>query len=225
MRKPSESKPVCYLCGQTIEGDVSADHMPPRQFYSKEIRKLHGPNLRTLPTHLECNHSYQLDEEYFIHSLAPLALESYAGKSIFRELLSQYERNRNTVLSKKVLNEFEERPSGLYLPSNKVVKRIDPDRIWRGAWKIIRGLFYYEHNRILPENTRHLFKVVSPGEKPPEEFSFIPDVPIRGQYPGVFDYKYRIFPDMKNSHLWALLLWDCIIILSFFDDPECVSYP
>jgi len=222
MKKQSgNAKPACYLCGQPIEGTVSKDHVPPRQLYSKEIRKLHKPNLRTLPTHAKCNRSYQLDEEYFIHSLAPLVLESYAGKSVLRELLAQYRQSRNQKLSKKILSEFEERPSGLYLPSNKVVKRIVPERIWRVIWKIVRGLFYFEHNRVLPDNTPRLFKVVSPGDKPPEEFYFISNYPIRGQYPGVFDYKYRVFPEAKNSHLWAMLFWDRLIMLAVFHDPDC----
>ena len=212
---------LCYLCGKTIDGRSSKDHVPPRQFYSKEVRKLHSPNLRTLPTHPECNSSYQLDEEYFIHSMAPLVHESYAGKSVLRELLAQYEEDRNRSLSKKILREFEERPSGLYLPPNRVLKRMEPDRIWRVVWKLVRGLFFYEHQRILAENTPRTIKVVSPGEKPPDVFFLIPDNQILGQYPGVFDYKFRVFPEMNNAHLWAMLFWDRLIMLTVFHDPNC----
>ena len=212
---------TCYLCGDSIIGRASSDHVPPRQFYSKEIRTLHNPNLLTLPTHAPCNRAYQLDEEYFIHTMVPMVLESYAGKSVLRELLAQYQSNRNVKLSRSVLKEFDEKPSGLILPKGKIVKRIDPERTWRVVWKIIRGLFYFEYKRILPEKTPRSFKVVPPGEKPPTEFFFIPDDNIRGQYPGVFDYKFRQFPEVKGVHLWAMLLWDRLILLSVFHDPEC----
>ena len=195
--------------------------MPPRQFYSKEIRKLHSPNLRTLPTHPACNRAYQLDEEYFIHTMAPMVMESYSGKSVLRELLAQYKNKRNAKLSKKILSEFEERPSGLILPQGKVIKRIDPERVWRIVWKIIRGLFFFEHKRVLPQDTPRSFKLVSPGEKPPPEFYFIPDDIVRGQYPGVFDYKYRTFPEVMSVHLWTMLFWDRLILLAVFHDPAC----
>jgi len=221
MENTEPAQAICYLCGKTVVGPAAQDHVPPRQFYSKEIRKLHNPNLRTLPTHSACNRAYQLDEEYFIHSMAPLVLESYAGKSVLRELLSQYKKNRNRKLNQKILNEFEECPSGLYLPGDKVVKRMDAERIWRVVWKILRGLFYYEHQRFLPEDTSRRFKVVSPGYKPPDEFFLIPDDPICGQYPGVFDYKYRVFPEINNGHLWAMLFWDRLILLTIFHDPNC----
>lgn len=212
---------ICYLCGEIIEGPKSNDHVPPRQFYSKEIRKIHNPNLLTLPTHPNCNKSYQLDEEYFIHTMIPLVLNSYSGSSVFRELLSQYKSNRNIKLSRKVLSEFEKRPSGLYLPPDIIGKRIDPDRTWRVVWKIVRGLFFYEYDRFLPENKPTMFKVVHPGEKPPQEFYFIPDTPKRGQYPGVFDYKYRDFPEVNDVHLWAMLFWDRLIMIAMFHDPNC----
>lgn len=220
-RPPRKRVEVCYLCGKRISGDNSNDHVPPRHFYSKEIRRKHGPNLFTLPTHLTCNRDYQLDEEYFVHSITPLTLNTYSGKSIVKELLNQYGNKRNWKLGNQIIAEFEERPSGIHLPQGKVVKRINPDRIWRVVWKIVRGLFYKEYGKVLPEDIPKRFWVVSPGEKPPEIFSLLPDEPARGQYPGVFDYKFRIFPESTNAHLWSFLLWDKIIMLILFHDPDC----
>jgi hypothetical protein len=45
--------------------------------------------------------------------------------------------------------------------------------------------------------------------------------PSRGIYPGVFDYKFDIFPEAKNLHYWLLLLWDRIIVRVAFHDPTC----
>lgn len=220
-RTSKRKNPVCYLCGEVIDKEFSRDHVPPRQFYSAEIRKLHSPNLQTMPTHISCNNAYQRDEEYFIHSIAPLVQESYAGKSVLRELTNQYKSDRNSNLAQKILGEFEQQPSGIILPPGKIVKRLDPDRIWRVVWKITRGLFYHEHGKLLREDTPKTFSIVAPGERPPDEFFLIPDDNVRGQYPGVLDYKYRVFPEMNNMHFWALLLWDQLIMMVVFHDPNC----
>lgn len=217
-----EIKPeICYLCGRAIDGDRSMDHVPPKQFYSREIRKKHNPDLLRLPTHCSCNHSYQQDEEYFIHALGPLALKSYAGGSLFREMTDQYSKDRNVALGRTVFDEFEKRPSGLVLPDGKVLKRIDPDRVWRVVWKIVRGLYYHEYGEILPEDTLRSYELVSPGEKPPPHFFAIPDESRAGDYPGVFDYKHCRFEEVEDMQLWAFLLWDKLILLIAFHDPDC----
>src|SRR5262245_36897034 len=110
---------VCYLCGQQITRDMAPDHVPPKQFYSKSVRRRHSPNLLRLPSHATCNHDYQLDEEYFIHAISPLAMESYSGDSLFRELAGQYRTRRNLPLGRRVFSEFEKQPSGLVLPGGK----------------------------------------------------------------------------------------------------------
>ena len=75
--------------------------------------------------------------------------------------------------------------------------------------------------RFLPENTPKLFKLVSVGEKPPPEFELVRNTRPRGQYRNVFDYKYTVFPEEYNFHLWAMLLWDRLIKIIAFHDPEC----
>lgn len=100
------------------------------------------------------------------------------------------------------------------------MKRIDPDRFWRVVSKILRGLFFIENGRVLPETSPRNFKVVSPGENPPPEFALLADEPERGQYPGVFDYKFRDFPDWNGLQLWAMLFWDSLIVLIWFQDPR-----
>ncbi len=142
---------TCYLCGRNIEDKIGRDHVPPKQFYSRGIRKKHNPNLFTLPVHISCNKSYQEDENYFVHSIAPLAIESYSGNALWNDITQQYKRPQGVRISRMILREFEQRPSGLYLPNRKVVKRFDAERIWRVVLKIIRGLFFKEHKKILPK--------------------------------------------------------------------------
>lgn len=176
----------------------------------------------TLPTHQSCNKVYQKDEDYFVHSLGPLAQGSYSGNEIWKDLAHQMKRPQGKKIYKMILKEFDPNPSGLILPDNKVIKRFDPERIWRIIWKIIRGLFLYETGKFLPEATPKLFKIVSQDEEPSLEFAQVRDATSKGQYPGVFDYKFTTFPvDNDIRHLWALLLWDKIVLLIVFHNHQC----
>lgn len=212
---------ICYLCGQKLDANINDDHVPPRQFYAKSIRRIHTPNLFTLPVHKSCNKSYQKDEDYFVHSLAPLAMDSYSGRAIWTDISTQFKRSQGKRIRQMILKEFDQTPSGIILPYGKVLKRFNGKRIWRVVWKITRGLFFKEKWQLLPEDTPRHFKIVSVDEEPPAEFAYVRDTPSRGQYPGVFDYKYIDIPELNNFHFWAMLFWDRLITLIAFHDPGC----
>lgn len=216
-----ETGQICYLCGNELEDGTDRDHVPPKQFYAKNLRKMHNPNLLTLPVHAVCNKMYQSDEDYFVHSIGPLVKGSYSGDGIWDDIAHQFRKPKGQRIGQMIRKEFEDRPSGLYLPAGKVVKRFDADRVWRVVWKIVRGLFYKEHNRYLPDNTPKLFKLVSVGEKPPLEFEAVRNTQSRGQYPNVFDYKYIVISELDNFHFWAMLFWNKLIKLIAFHDPDC----
>jgi hypothetical protein len=216
-----EKQDICYLCGKPIFGNPSRDHVPPRQFFGAVLRKKYNLNLLTLKTHKECNKAFQLDEEYFIHTFVPLSLGTYSGRSLLDEVVAQYQKRRNVPLSNKVLKEFDENPSDLILPKGKVVKRFDPDRVWGVVWKITRGLFFIEYERILPEDTPRIYKIVDIETPPPQEYGLLANKKTRGNYPGVFAYKYMTLKKIQNFHFWAMLFWDSIMVLVYFHDPEC----
>lgn len=191
---------ICYLCGQKLDKNITNDHVPPRQFYARSIRKIHNPNLLTLPVHKSCNESYQKDEVYFVHSIAILTKGSYSGNAIWEDISNQFERPRGRRIGQMILKEFDKRPSDIILPNRKVLKRFNAKRVWRVVWRITRGPFFKEKGRFLPEDIYKSFKIVSVGEKPPPEFAYVGNTPSRGQYPGVFDYKYIDFPKLNNFH-------------------------
>lgn len=214
---------ICYLCGQKLDVNIDHDHVPPRQFYARSIRKIHNLNLFTLPVHKSCNKSYQKDEDYFFYSLGPLALGSYSGDAIWVDTAIRFERPQGKRIGQMILKEFEQRPLGIILPYGKVVKRFNRERIYRVLWKITRGLFFKEKGEFLPEYTpRRYFKVTSLDEKPPKEFAYVENTPSRGKYRVVFDYKYIDFPKINNLHLWAMLFWNKLVTLIAFHDPRCI---
>lgn len=219
---PTQSKPrLCYLCGLELEGEVDDDHVPPRQFYAHELRQAHNPNLLTIPTHKSCNASYQQDEEYFVHTMIPLARDSYSGQAIFQNVLAGYAQGKKKGLGKRVFKEFDPRPGGLFLPGGQVVKRYDVARVNRVVWKIVRGLFFHRQGKVLPEDTPRNIRVVDPKTRPPSTFEALAGQPALGDHPGVLDYKYAEIRELNNFHYWALLLWDRVIILVAFHDPGC----
>ena len=97
---------ICYLCGKELEGEISRDHVPPKQFYAKSLRKRNDLNLFSLPTHFACNKAYQNDEDYFIHAIAPLTMESHSGNALWEDMAHQYTRPQGTILGTMILKEF-----------------------------------------------------------------------------------------------------------------------
>ena len=211
---------ICYLCGCPLLDADSDDHVPPKCFFGSSIRKKHGPNLLTLKVHAQCNASYKDDEEYFMNSIAPLAIGSYSANSVWQDLKKGYLRPQGKRLGEMILREYDLRPGALVLPFNKVAKRFDGQRVRRVLWKITRGLFFHEYSSYLPENLPRNIELVSVGEKPPEQFALVADAPTKGLYPAVFDFRYIEFPEF-HFHVWAFLLWDNIITIMMFHDPAC----
>lgn len=214
---------VCYLCGLNLVGPIDWDHVPLRQLHAPEIRKARNLQLLTIPVHASCNKGFQKDEDYFLHSLMPYARGSNAGNAIYQKSLSRFREGQNLGLVRRVLREFEPRPSGLVLPGNKVLQRIDGARISRVAWKIVSGLYFHHNSEVLPAKAARWVTLTPPNNNqvPPEHFlafDKLSESKSRGRYPGVFDYKFQNFPE---AHYWALLLWDQIILTVIFHDPSC----
>jgi hypothetical protein len=138
----SEIMDICYLCGEAISDAASNDHIPPRQLLPPALRRRFNlSQLAKLPTHRSCNESYSSDEQYFATSLAPIASESPTGQAMVDHFSAQFRSGRSVPLGYKVLRQFEDRPGGLHLPPDRIVVRLEGDRIERVLWKVIRGLF------------------------------------------------------------------------------------
>ncbi len=206
---------ICYLCGKKLgrKEEISYDHVPPRQFYPSGIRKNTNLHLFTLPTCISCNKSYQKDEDYFVSSLGPLAKDSYTGNELWKDISRQAKRPESKKLIQKVWREFNRTPHGIILPNRKVAKRFDGGRVRRVIWKILRGLYFKENKIFLPEDTKKIIWVGFKDEGLPSIFPYVRNTPSRGNYPGVFDYKYRKEEDFE---LWAMLFWNTLTAVILF---------
>ena len=215
----------CYLCGEGIETDRSVDHVSPKHFFAPTIRNEHNlSQLLTLPTHGACNKSFEKDEEYFAWSLVPLALDSVGGEALVRHHAKAFARGRSRGLALTTFEEFERHPSGLHLPNELVVKRVDGERIVRVLWKIVRGLYRLQTGAVLDESTLFMPELFEPQvavrstENPLWEAVKAEDG--KGAYPGVFDYKYLFAQDGSTRlHVWEMLFWDRIMAFIAHREP------
>ena len=113
---------------------------------------------------------------------------------------------------------------GIILPSSKIAKLMDADRVHDVIWKIIRGLYYHHNGVILPAFWTCGLTITPPGETPPDHFLALTQDGLlqdKGAYRGVFAYSMHKFPEANDLHYWAFLLWDKIIITAAFHDVEC----
>ncbi len=156
-----------------------------------------------------------------MYSLVPFGRGSYAGDTLRKKVLDDSDHIEQSRLLQRVLGEFESQPSGLVLPPGIVAKSFEGDRILRVAWKIVRGLYFFHNGGYLSEDSPRACEIVVPGQPPPRPFLFLPDEPVHGQYPGVFDYKFAKYPEVHNLNYWAMLLWDRLIVIVKFQYPPC----
>jgi hypothetical protein len=216
----------CYLCGKQLGTPTSADHVPPQLFFPKDLRRKHNiDKLLTVPVHAACNLSYQLDEEYFVHTLLPMTRGSEAGDAHHVRIRQKMQAGKNVALVNRVMDEFRHVVKGVHLPANRVAKLIDHNRFFRVLWKIIRGLHYHHSGEILSEEWGMRYWITPPYEPPEEFFKLYAESElglIRGDYPNVFAYFFdRFEPDGWKFQYWGFHLWESIIVTAMFHDPAC----
>ena len=223
---------ICYLCGKDLNPDqdsIDKEHVPMKQIYAKSLRRTYNlSNLLTLPTHRLCNQSYQQDEDYFVASLH-LSAYSNSGRAVQRDIISRMRHGKWPGFTRQVRSQV----SRIVLPDGTGLIHMNASRIARITWKMIRGLFFYETNRFLPEETPNVCKnpiifwkdkLISgiQSKEDREQFDIICENPSRGNYPSIFDYKYCKVPTKENpdEYIWAwgIWLWDSIALLTFFED-------
>lgn len=219
----TKDKEICYLCGKELKDHISKDHVPPKQFFPRSLRPRSGQLLR-IPCHVSCNTGYQSDEDYFVHTLGPLAMKTNSGRELFQDIVRQFQRPAGRIIGKMIYGEFEHKLGDIAFPYGKVAKRFDGQRVWRVVWKIVCGLFFHSTGRFLPEDTPLTYEIHDIEEEPSEELKHLDLQKQQGQAPGIFDWKhldYTDIPGVNHFHLIGLLLWDKIVMLTAFHDPEC----
>ncbi len=227
-KKKLVKKGICYICGKELPRKRrTKDHIPPKRFFVREIRKKVHPHLNTLYTHRACNEKYQQDEDYFYLTFGTaIGGVDDMGKIVSQSILIdalKHEPTLNKLL--KIESGISNKIGSIYMPNGKQVLQFDPDPVWRFILKMIKGIYFIETGEFLPDDIKISYNVTSPGEDPnPELYQFILSEKGKGKYRILFDYKYRYFPEI-DLHQVALLFWGSLIFLGSFQAvPKCDKF-
>lgn len=113
-------------------------------------------------------------------------------------------------------------------PRGERMFNIEIGRVQRFIWKLVRGVFFLESGRVLPETTPRHIQVITAYNAATELaqvrwFPVIRDTWPLAKYGRIFDYKWigRLVDDNIRGHMMAMLLWDGITALILFHDPTC----
>ena len=158
----NHSQQICYLCGNPIDPNasqeelkLSMDHVPPKQFFPKQVRIDEHLNLELAPSHKECNNAYKDDEDYFYHSLYTLVANNNPemAQTVFQDFVRRSSRPQTPEMIKKIFSSASRTTSGgIILPGNKVEVNVDLARIQRIAGKIARGVIFLATQEYCPES-------------------------------------------------------------------------
>ena len=225
--RPPDGLDICYLCGLEIDpADRTVDHVPAKQIFPASIRGAYNlDQLITLPSHHACNNGYSLDEQYTVWTLGSVSHGSDTGRALIEDHARSLRAGKNALLAKKILQQFQERPSGIILPPGMVALKFEANRIMRVMWKITRGLFRHETGRLLPDGTAFKVDLVEPAVAGARAVNLLHDrvkaERSRGTYGRLFDYKYVDLQEGdKRLHAWGFLLWDQFMVFVYHHDPD-----
>jgi len=223
------SKSICYLCGKAIESKpkddpmgLSMDHIPPKQFYLKQIRKIQNLNLDKAPSHKMCNESYKEDEEYFYHALYPIIVKNNPQMG---NLCSQdIQRRTHKPQTHNIIRQIQSTATtitegGIYLPNGLARFSLNKKRLERVIRKIARGILFSSTDRYFKEQ-----QIIGMDfYDDPYEFvksSFEPALQLErlaGVYPDVFAHSHINFQG-KCFRLLLMLFWKAFLFCVTVED-------
>lgn len=233
MDSPSVDSAICSLCGQPIttnppnpDDSRDRDHVPPKQFYPKEIRNAQNVNLWWAPTHKGCNQEYRKDEEYFYHAVYPLVQNGNRamGQFVHRDLMRRTSKPQTPAMARRLLKEFKTvTEAGIILPPGIVQFNLDMYRIQRVAMKIAQGLFYLDEKRHIPRVNCKDIRLCELEAEVPEFYQLSwPRAQAKSVLPAVFSYRRLEF---DNLHLFSMLFWESFMFCAAFESPFAESSP
>lgn len=147
----SIDKKVCIFCGKFAD---TQEHIPPKQFFKGHPDK----PLITVLSCKSCNASFQKDEDFFRQFYASMLMErsSEAKKlmdgEISRSILRKPALGSQMFSQMKLVDAYTK--SGIYKGKMTMytVSDSDKSRINRVVIKVIKGLFFHEFGKTIPED-------------------------------------------------------------------------
>ncbi len=224
----SRSAPICYLCGIAIDRNatedqskLSMDHVPPKQFFPKQIRIDNDLNLELAPSHKKCNNDYKDDEDYFYHSLYPLIANSNAemAQAVFKDLARRSRNPQTPVMLRGIYSGVSRlTKGGTILPANKVEINVDLTRIQRVAGKVARGVLFLATQTYFPDRSIIDMRICESSSEVPEMYQLSwKATSTESAYRRVFSYKYLPY---NGLHVLSLWFWEAFMFCVTIRDNE-----
>ena len=147
----SIDKQVCIFCGKFAD---TQEHIPPKQFFKGHLDK----SLITVPSCKSCNASFQKDEDFFRQFYASMLMErspeakKLMDGEISRSILRKPALGSQMFSQMKLVDAYTK--SGIYKGKMTMyaVSDSDKNRINRVVTKVIKGLFFHEFGKTIPED-------------------------------------------------------------------------
>ena len=184
------------------------DHVPPRQFYQKQIRQTQNLNLNVAPSHKRCNEAYKEDEEYFYLSMFSIVAKNNPKMedSYFQDIMRRSQQPQMPAKLRKILSTaVTVTEGGIHLPNGMRRLTLERDRIEKVVVKIARGILFVSTERYFEEQ-----QIIRTGfyDKPSEIIDlYLPALrlhPLAGIYPDVFAHSHF---SSKGYRLMLMLFW------------------
>lgn len=224
---PKSTNVPCSLCGEMIDTEpaderdaLSMEHVPPKQFHPKSMREELAGELWKVPSHVKCNQSYKLDEEYFYHYFYPLVgvQNPQMGQALLDDLRRRAKKPQSKGLIRRMLGECTNvSPGGIILPPTLVRVNFDIVRIQRVVVKIAQCIFYKDHGRFLPRaKCDHIEMCENPSDVQEIYALLCGGTEKKAVMKEIFCYWHE---ELDGTHLYSLLFWESFMFCLGFQEP------
>jgi hypothetical protein len=218
---------TCCLCGDPIESDaatpgdaLSMDHVPPKQFYPKELRIDRNPDLWLTPTHRRCNEGYRKDEEYFYHAMYAVVRKNneQMGQTILRDFSRRTHKPQTPAMMRNIRKTFTTvTEGGIHLPPGIVEFSVDKARSERVVTKIVQGLFYLDRGVHMPRHNCRDIRMCVDESDIPEFYTLLRQgAESKMVCRDVFSFRRFQFEDL---HFFSMVFWESLVFCCAFEDP------
>jgi hypothetical protein len=214
----------CIYCG--AQEKITREHVIPRGIFPKG-HKIKNPII--VSACHDCNNKYSSDEEFFRNFITMIGSDYSPHADHLLNTTVKRSIHRMPNIGRRMTSLMEEvrlfSPHGIYLGwRTKInIPPEDWERYHKVLSKIVKGLFYHETKRIIPEDycIRHFWGQVDNGIKINKDYlAILNALPKwnKDNHP-IFAYSYGVIND-KPLSVWATFYYDSIFFLSFIVTEE-----
>lgn len=195
----------CVYCVNANE--ETKDHVPPKSIFAKDNRD----DLIRVPACFDCNNSFSKDDEWLVQLVATNAeFQEFPGLDEVKDRALRAVSRPESYLLESMVSSFRNvelwSSAGIYLGNVPAIE-FDGDRFGSIIARIVRGLFWHETRRILPEDyVVHSFRWEKQANDDTQNgiAQMFHPAPIRSIGGGAFEYHYRFTSDEPNASIWVM---------------------